>query len=178
MIVFGAISATSDANKGFLELTLALEHLKTQNVELIVFGSGYSSEISNLPQNVHFIGKLTDDVALKLLYSAADVMVVPSKQESFGQTATEAMACGTPVVAFKTTGLIDIVDHKENGYLALPFDEKDLAEGLDWVLNYNNYKLLSDNARKKIVSKYDYKVVAPMYISLYESLLRNKRLYL
>jgi len=63
-------------------------------------------------------------------YSAADVLVVPSIQESLGQSASEAMACGTPVVAFSDTGLSDIVDHKVNGYLAKTYFEEDLARGI------------------------------------------------
>ena len=55
-------------------------------------------------------------------------MIVPSKLETFGQTATEAMACGTPVVAFNNTGLSDIVEHKKNGYLAELLDINDLAK--------------------------------------------------
>ena len=84
------------------------------------------------------------------MYSAADVMVVPSIQESFGQTASEAMACETPVVAFSTTGLTDVVDHKENGYLAKPFKADDLAHGIDWVVRNENYSTLSKNARVKV----------------------------
>jgi len=65
---------------------------------------------------------------------------VPSLQEAFGQTASETMGCGTPVVAFGRTGLLDIIDHKENGYLAKPFDTTDLANGIEWVFNAPNYK--------------------------------------
>lgn len=61
-------------------------------------------------------------------------MAVPSRLETFGQTASEAHACGTPVVAFNTGGLADIVAHRETGYLATPFDAQDLATGIEWVL--------------------------------------------
>ena len=76
----------------------------------------------------------SDDLSLRLLYSAADVMVVPSIQEAFGQTASEAQACGTPVAAFKIGGLLDVVSHKETGYLADPYDPKSLAYGINWII--------------------------------------------
>ncbi|WP_081443896.1 glycosyltransferase [Luminiphilus syltensis] len=51
-------------------------------------------------------------------YSASEVKVVSSRQEAFGQTAREAHACGTPVVAFNIGGLPGTIDHKRTGYLA------------------------------------------------------------
>ena len=65
-------------------------------------------------------------------------MTVPSRQEAFGQTASEALASGTPVVAFDATGPSDIVDHKKTGYLAQPFDSSDLARGIEWILADEN----------------------------------------
>ena len=55
---------------------------------------------------IHSTGHLQDDLSLRLFYTAGDVMVVPSRQEAFGQTALEAQACGTPVVAFATGRLV------------------------------------------------------------------------
>jgi glycosyltransferase involved in cell wall biosynthesis len=103
-----------------------------------------------------------------------DVMVVPSLQEAFGQTASESMACGTPVVAFGATGLLDIVDHKINGYLAKPFDTDDLKNGIEWVLNTPNYDELCKNAREKVLREFDSKIVAKRHIELYEEVLENK----
>ena len=98
-------------------------------------------------------------------------MVLPSKQEAFGQTASEAFGCGTPTVAFRTTGLLDIIDHKKNGYLAEPFEPEDLARGIDWVLNHPEPETLSRNAREKVLREFDSKIVAKKYIELYEEVI-------
>lgn len=170
LILFGAIAATSDPRKGYKEISEAMGHV-SENYELVVFGSSEPSIPQNFKQKVHYMGYIHDDVTLRLLYSACDVMVVPSLQEAFGQTASESMACGTPVVAFGTSGLLDIVDHKVNGYLAEPFNTFDLGKGIEWVLNAINYDQLCQNARSKVLQEFDSLVVAKKYIKLYRSLL-------
>ncbi|BAS67696.1 MAG: glycosyltransferase [Gammaproteobacteria bacterium] len=173
LVLFGANSATSDINKGFKELSEALRQLQGKNIEFVVFGSSEPKNPQDFGFKTHYLGYLHDSVSLTTLYSAADVMVVPSLQEAFGQTAFEAMACGTPVVCFNATGLKDIVDHKKNGYLAKTFDTTDLKNGIEWVLNHDNYDELCKNAREKIVKKFDSKIVAEKYIELYKELLND-----
>ena len=173
LVLFGALGATSDPRKGYKELCEALLQLKEQDIELVVFGSSKPKISEDFKFNTHYLGQLHDDVTLRALYSAADVMVVPSKQEAFGQTASESMACGTPVVAFACTGLLDIVEHLKTGYLTKPYDTTDLATGIDWVLNAPNYDELSTNARNKVLNEFDSQVVAKQYIELYESVLEK-----
>ncbi|HDY85449.1 MAG TPA: glycosyltransferase, partial [Methylophaga sp.] len=173
LVLFGANSATSDINKGFSELSVALESVDAENTELIIFGSSEPQIAQGFKQKVHYLGHLYDDVSLRIIYNAADVMVVPSLQESFGQTAVESMACGTPVVAFGATGLLDIVDHLENGYLATPYDTSDLARGIEIMLNADNYAELCQNARDKILREFDSSIVADKFIELYEKLIIN-----
>jgi glycosyltransferase involved in cell wall biosynthesis len=170
LIAFGAMSATSDVNKGFKELSGALEYLSC-DYELVIFGANEPKNSQGFKQKVHYLGHLSDDLTLRVLYSAADVMVVPSLQEAFGQTASEAMACGTPVVAFGATGLLDIVDHLISGYLAKPFDTKDLADGIEWILQNENPKQLSEASRAKVLKEFDSKILVDKYINIYKSLL-------
>lgn len=174
LVLFGAISATSDINKGFKELMESLSLLNDENIEFVIFGSSEPKEKQPFKMKTHYLGHLNDDVSLVTLYSAVDVMVVPSLQEAFGQTATESMACGTPVVAFRHTGLLDIVEHKKTGYLAKPFETEDLAKGIEWVLNTSDYKFLSENGRNKIVKEFDHSIVSDKYIELYKEIISNK----
>ena len=109
---------------------------------------------------------------MRLLYSASDLLVVPSRQEAFGQVATEAGSCETPSIVFKNTGLEDIVDHKINGYLANYLSFEDLASGIEWSLDdANNYKI-GKNARKEIIKKFSNEVIANKYKELYLSLIK------
>ena len=175
LILFGAMSATSDHRKGFDLLYAGVKQLTAKwsgKAELIVFGASEPGNPPDFGLPVHYLGYLHDDVSIALLYSAADVMVVPSRQEAFGQTASESLTCGTPIVSFGATGLLDIVEHHINGYLAKPFDTSDLAAGIDWVLSdENRYKGLCIKAREKAVDSFDIKKVAKQYADLYSSIL-------
>jgi glycosyltransferase involved in cell wall biosynthesis len=173
LILFGAMSGTSDINKGFKELMESLDLLNDHSIEFVIFGSSEPKEKLPFKFKTHYLGHLNDDVSLVTLYSAVDVMIVPSLQETLPQTAAEAMACGTPVVAFAHTGLLDIVQHKKTGYLAKPFQTQDLALGIEWVLNTKNYDELCVNARKKIVTEFDSSMVADSYIELYKKMISD-----
>jgi len=173
LILFGANSATQDINKGFQQLKAALNILDMQEIEFVVFGSSEPQDIPDFKYQIHYMGKLHDNVSLVTLYNAVDVMIVPSIQEAFGQTASEAMSCFTPVVAYRTSGLLDIIDHKINGYLAELYSSEDLARGIKWILNHDSYKELCQNARKKILKKFDSKIIVEQYIQLYKETLHG-----
>ncbi|MDB9430537.1 glycosyltransferase family 4 protein [Microcystis aeruginosa CS-555/01A07] len=175
LILFGAMSANSDHRKGFQFLLPALQKLnqtkQPYQIELVVFGASEPIDSPDLGFKVHYLGRLNDDILLALVYSAADVMIVPSIQESFGQTASEALSCGTPVVAFNATGLKDIVEHQQNGYLAQPFEVEDLAKGIAWVLeDRERYGKLCDRAREKVVQEFSLEVQAKYYLSVYQDI--------
>jgi len=171
LVLFGAMGATSDLRKGFKELSQALEQLDSQNTELVVFGSSQPKTPQGFKQKSHYLGQLHDDVSLRVLYSAADVMVVPSLQENLSNAIMESLACGTPVVGFNIGGNSDLIVHQQTGYLAKPFEVTDLAAGIDWVLSAPNYSDLCQNAREKVLREFDSHVVAEKYIDLYESVL-------
>jgi glycosyltransferase involved in cell wall biosynthesis len=173
LVLFGAMSAVSDINKGFKELIQSLDLLDDQNIEFVIFGSSQPKDKQPFKFKTHYLGLLHDDVSLVSLYSAVDLMVVPSLQETLPQTASEAMSCGTPVVAFGHTGLLDIIEHKKTGYLAKPYDVNDLASGIEWVLYTKNYDELCVNARKKIVREFDSSMVADSYIELYKKMISD-----
>jgi glycosyltransferase involved in cell wall biosynthesis len=186
LILFGALSALSDKRKGFPLLREALKNIfskenkdielskENKDIELVIFGSSKPKDEEDLGFKTHYLGHLNDEISLALVYSAADVMIVPSIQEAFGQTASESLACGTPVVAFGNTGLSDIVEHQKNGYLAKSFDTGDLARGIKWVLGDDKrWKKLSENAREKVVNEFDIVKVAKRYEDLYRDILKK-----
>ena len=171
LLLFGAMGATSDPRKGFHALKEAINMLERDDVELIVFGSSAPKDDAGLKYKTHYLGPLHDDVSLEVLYSTCDVMIVPSLQENLSNAIMESLSCATPVVGFNIGGNSDMIDHKVNGYLATPFEAEDLKMGIEWVLDAENYEVLCENARKKVLEKFDSKVVAKQYVALYEEVL-------
>ena len=95
-------------------------------------------------------------------------MVLPSRQEAFGQTASEAHACGTPVVAFATGGLVDIVDPHITGALAEQFDPLSLAAAIGWVLeDPQRRRQLGTAARQRAERLWEPARVARLYGEVY-----------
>lgn len=176
IVLFGAANATSDPRKGFPLLQRALQELSQSKwqdkIELVVFGSSEPENATDFGFQVHYVGKLNDTISLSALYSAADVMIAPSVQENFAATVLESLACGTPCVAFKIGGMPDLIEHQKNGYLAVPYQTNDLAQGIVWVLeNQDRHQNLANYAREKVEKEFTRELQARRYLSLYEKVI-------
>lgn len=173
LILCGAMNIADDPRKGFDKLGEALEKVKSGNTELVVFGSNKPQNIPKLKYKIHWMGH-QDDLSLQILYCACDVTVMPSLQENLSNIIMESLSCATPVVGFDVGGNSDMIIHKKNGYLAKPFNIIDLADGIEWVINYNNYDELCRNARNKVMEEFDSKIVVKKYVNLYKKILREQ----
>ncbi|MFM6242856.1 MAG: glycosyltransferase family 4 protein [Dolichospermum sp.] len=176
LVLFGAIKSTSDRRKGFHLLEPALRKLSEDknhknDVELVIFGASPPSEVPNLGLPIHYLGRLNDDIALALLYSAVDVFIAPSVQDNLPNTVMESLACGTPCIAFDIGGMSDMIEHQQNGYLAKHFDIDDLVRGITWVLeDEERLRWLGGNGRKKVEQKFTLEIQAHNYLYIYENL--------
>ncbi|MDB4026805.1 glycosyltransferase family 4 protein [Candidatus Thioglobus sp.] len=170
VILFGAVNSLGDLRKGAKELFIAINLLKLKDTVFVISGSSRPKKIPKLKYPVYFIPPLEDEVSLPIMYNVADVMIVPSLQENLANSIAESLSCGIPVVAFDIGGNKDMIEHKKNGYLSKPKNPKDMAAGIEWVLENNDYSGLAINARKTILSKFDSCVVSSKYIDLYKEM--------
>jgi len=178
LVLFGALYPNSDCRKGFHLLQPALQRLSQSSwkdqIELVIFGASRPDNPVDVGFKSHYLGRLHDDISLVTAYAAADVMIVPSLQEAFGQTASESLACGTPVVAFSDTGLKDIVEHEKTGYLAQAYEIEDLATGISWVLeNEERRQKLRGYCREKAEQEFTLEQVGHNYLHLFEDILQS-----
>ena len=171
VIVMGAIGGISDFRKGGDLLIRALGSTKLENfknIEILIYGQTEPKEKLDIPFQVHWMGPIVDDQKLAIINSAADVAVIPSRQEAFGQTVLEAQACGIPVVSFNIGGIPDIIEHNVNGYMANSFNSEDLANGIALILTDDkNRQIMSKSAREIAIKKFSPDVIAKKYLEIY-----------
>lgn len=177
IVLLGAPGGLRDPRKGG---DLALEALARLAVgsgapdHLLIFGQSAAAGHAHLPLPTRFLGRLQDDLSLVLAYSAADVFVVPSRQDNLPNTVIESLACGTPVVGFDIGGLPDMVEHQQNGWLARPFETADLAEGIAWVLADETRRMFtSTTARQRVLARISEPVIATAYREVYANMLAD-----
>lgn len=178
IILFGAFNSTQDKRKGFNLLLQALQALQAKvakkEIELVIFGASAPLNPPDFGFKAHYTGKLNDDVALSLLYSAADVFVAPSIQDNLPNTILESLFCGTPCVAFNIGGMPDLIEHQQNGYLAQPFVPEDLAKGIEWIMAENQrHQQLAAASRKKAIAQFDLERQTQKYLRVFTNLCSN-----
>ena len=170
LLVFGADNFIKNERKGFNFLNSLIMKLKeNNNLKLLLFGEKNQSKIdqyiksNELEKKIINLGSIKDKFTLKLIYSAADVVMVPSLLESFGLVGYEAIHCGAPCVVFKNTGLSSIIDHKETGYVAKYKSEDDFLNGINWCLeNFNNKE---NEINKKAIKKFNNDNITKDYLN-------------
>jgi len=158
------------------------EVLARVNAKFVIVGNGYMKD--PLIGQVHRMGLghkacftgFIDDQTLKLLYSCADVCVVPSLYEPFGITALEAMAAHVPVVVSDVGGLSEIIEHDKTGVKVYPDNSNSLAWGITRVLLDPDYAdWVKTNAYNKVSKKYTWKKIGKRTKTLYRRVYHEYR---
>lgn len=167
LVLFGA-GNLRDERKGFRFVAEALGGLT--GAELVVFGKNDPAVLAALPFPVHNLGVVSSENGLIAAYNAADVLAVPSLEDNLPNTIVEALACGTPVVAFATGGIPEMIQHRQTGWLAPPRDAAALSEGLRWAIFNEKTENLREAARAFAVKNYAEAVVANQYQKLYQGI--------
>lgn len=170
LIGFGAEDINS-RRKGLQHLLPALSKLNCdRTVECAVFGSG-DIQASEGVSKVHHFGYVDSAERQSLIYSAADMVVVPSREDNQPQVGLEAMACGTPVVAFNAGGIPEYVRDGQTGLIAELGDETHLAERISWLANNEKTRLtMGTQARQMMEREFEIRTQSRKYLELYKML--------
>jgi hypothetical protein len=168
---FGADSAVDD-RKGYKLLISALKKLSEivddkDNYHLLVVGHG-SMEEEELSFSYTQMGNINSRSKLAQIYSAADLTVLPYKEDNLPNVMLESISCGTPVVAFNIGGMPDVIKEGVNGRLAIPFDTHDMA---NQILLQLNDDICQSDIRNWAEQNIDVKNQASKYINLFNKYL-------
>ncbi len=175
VVCFGAESL-DHPRKGLHELLRSLRAAKeVAHLTGLMFGAGAIARDDALPPLVS-TGYLSTPQAQATAYSAADVFVIPSLAEAFGQTALEAMACGTPVIGFETGGIPDMVRPGDTGLLVPVGDVGALASAIRWAAAHRaELAGMGRNARALVLGHFTLRHQSSEYRALYEALARPRQ---
>ena len=189
------ISATSKAilycaespeqvHKGYNYFFTAMQWLQKKvrennsYVEVVLILVGSSEKIiedtKKLDMRVLPLGYVKDDVVLSKVYSAADVTVIPSMEDNFPNVMLESLACGTPVVGFRTGGIPDVIRDGYNGYVVPQGDSVALGIGILKVLDGNETEM-SIKCRNYAEKNLSIETQAIRYKNLYEDIMLDAR---
>jgi len=178
VIAFGASSGADEPRKGGDLLRAAIESgaeaLRNAGIHLLVYGGG-GEAFAGLDLPITTLGHLPPGTGMAGVYRAADIAVVPSRMENLSLTVLEAMACGTPVVAFRIGGMPDMIRDGDNGWLAEPVSAPALLKAIERaVKQLRNDPNLPQRARQEIESRFSLESEARAMCSMFERILASK----
>ncbi len=165
--------------KGLKFLLQALGFLSSDNWRLLLMGKGnwsrYLPFASSENQKKIHCQEPVDD--LEKYYAAADIFVLPSIYEPFGNANLEALASGLPVVTSRNSGAAEILDHGENGMVVNnPSDPKEIAEKINSLFDSSVRERMGQNARS-LAEKFTQESNLQEMIKVYQKVLhvRSKK---
>lgn len=126
----------------------------------------YESSIRNLMAQPHveFIGEIGEENKSSLLGNAKALLFPIDWPEPFGMVMIEAMACGTPVIAYRNGSVPEVLEHGETGFIVDSMDEAVAAlQNIDMIDR--------DRVRKNFEQRFTAKIMTENYVKLYETLL-------
>ncbi len=175
VLMFGAL----DLGNHIKGADLLLEALKMlpksikEECVLITMGKNSSATWDVAGIQTLSLGLLEHDDIKNRAYSAADVFLCPSRGEALGNVIIEAMASGTPVVAFQVGGIPDLVRSKMTGILAKPWDTREFSRGILELLEDDILRNeISQRSRKLIVDEFSLDLQVEKYCRLYNSMIQ------
>ncbi len=170
LVAFGADDIRSH-RKGFHHLLNSLPQIQTKSpIECLVFGAGEIPESDALPK-FHPQGFVDSVDRQRLIYSAADLVIVPSREDNQPQVGLEAMACGTPVIGFDAGGIPEYVRQGETGCLVPLGDESKLAEAISGLADLQSLRQrLGSSALEMVSTEFELVKQTQAYQRTYENL--------
>ncbi|UZE93504.1 MAG: glycosyltransferase [Candidatus Nealsonbacteria bacterium] len=151
----------------------ALKYVKTKDCLVLTVGKKINLN-QKTKENIEIkqLGYMSDNNLISDIYNTSDIFCTTSLQDNFPTTILEAMACGIPIIGFKTGGIPEQVS-EDCGILIESRNVEELAEGIDELLSNNEKRnKFSLNCRRRVLENYSIEKFKEQYINLYKNLLK------
>lgn len=161
------VAAVWHKRKGFDDFN-RLRELLPEDFSITLVGLS-PEQVKMLPPGINGITRTSNLDEMVQLYSDADVFVNPTYSDNFPTTNIEALACGTPVITYKTGGSPEAVDTKTG----VVIEQGNINALADAIMNMRDYPLSSEDCRKRAEDMFDKERCFEEYIDLYNKLLNK-----
>jgi glycosyltransferase involved in cell wall biosynthesis len=173
LVLFSAAQLHNE-RKGMGQLMEAVERARAELPDLELIAMGPTGGLLGRLRDAHAVGEVTGARLQRAVYSAADLLVLPSLADNQPLSMLEAMACSRPVVAFEVGGIPETVRHLETGWTAPAGDAEALAGGLTSLLsNVELRARLGASAREHVERTHDLRQQAGRYGDVYDAVIEN-----
>ena len=169
-IILG-VASTWEKRKGLEEFVKLNKLIDSQLYAIILVGLT-ESQIQKLPKTIIGIQRTENVSQLADLYSAADVFLNPTFEDTFPTTNLESLACGTPVITYKTGGSVESVS-ENTGIVVDKGDVVGLISAIESIKNKGK-EFYEKNCRESAIKNFDKKIKFNDYFELYKEILKNK----
>jgi glycosyltransferase involved in cell wall biosynthesis len=169
VILFIGAAATTNKFKGYEDFLWMSSQEKFSNCQFICLGACESGRA----QNLFFVKATSNKKVIAEYLSCADVLVMPSRFETFPLVILEAMACGTPVVAYDVGGASEVLKRAPYCHLVATNNKYSLLEATKAVLGLDKSLIMNASVKLShiIEQSYSKNHMVNQYIKLYSSLL-------
>lgn len=161
------VSNVWNESKGLMDFS-NLRNILPKDIEIVLVGLSEQQKM-NLPNGIEGVTRTSDVQELAKLYSSAVALVNPTYNDSFPTVNLEALACGTPVITYRTGGSPEAID-ENTGIVVEKGDIQGLANSILEVTN-NPQRYSSDICRKRAMTHFNQDIQFEKYIELYNKLL-------
>ena len=156
-------------HKGDWILEEIIDSISPDEAQLLLVGNGYFTSTDS--KKVKSLGFVKDELTLQIAYNAADLLVHPAPIDNLPNTVAEAMSCGTPVLAFETGGLPEMIDPEKSGWLVERIDQKAFIKQLMSVLSTKDYSKLRNSTKEHARKLFDSKLIGNQYLESFNDVL-------
>jgi glycosyltransferase involved in cell wall biosynthesis len=160
-----------EERKGGKILHTILASTTQTKAHFLIIGNGL---VTQNQENCTYLGLIKDQVTLQIAYNASDILLHPAPIDNLPNTIAESMCCGTPVLAFNTGGISDIVLPEKSGWLVSKIDTESLLNKLIFILKTDGFNNIRNSTKEMAYRFFNSQEISQKYITFFKQLLKTK----